>query len=103
MLYIQVDGAKTALYFGYEIYRSNKPEHLRSRLPRQHSCFSTAAPAQTPNRQTAILVEADATPTCAGLDCPPWRVAPDFDVCLKADQKFYSGSYHTWKARAEQL
>lgn len=59
--------------------------------------FSTVAPAQTPNRQTATLVEADATPTCAGFDCPPWRVAPDFDVCLKADQKFYFGSYHTWK------
>jgi hypothetical protein len=59
--------------------------------------FSTVAPAQTPNRQTAILIEADATPTCAGLDCPPWRVAPDFEVCLKADQKFYFGSYHTWK------
>jgi hypothetical protein len=59
--------------------------------------FSTVAPAQTPNRQTAILVEADADPTCAGLDCPPWHVVPDFDVCLKADQKFYFGSYHTWK------
>lgn len=57
--------------------------------------FSAVAPAQTPNRQTAILVEAGAAPTCAGLDCPPWHVAPDFDVCLKAGQKFYFGSYHT--------
>ena len=47
--------------------------------------FSAAAPAQTPKRQTAILVEADATPSCAGLDCPPWHVAPDFDVCLQVD------------------
>jgi hypothetical protein len=59
--------------------------------------FSTVATAQTPNRQTAILVEADETPTCAGLDCPPWRVPPDFVVCLQADQKFYFGPYESWK------
>jgi hypothetical protein len=59
--------------------------------------FSAGAFAQTANKQTAILVEADGNPTCAGLDCPPWHVAPDFDVCLKADQKFYFGFYSAYK------
>jgi hypothetical protein len=55
--------------------------------------FSTRTLAQISNKQTAILVEANATPTCAGLDCPPWHVPPDFDVCLRVDQKFYFGWY----------
>jgi hypothetical protein len=59
--------------------------------------FCAVALAHASKRQTAILLEADVIPGCAGLDCPPWHVAPDFDVCLLADQKFYFGSYHAWK------
>jgi len=55
--------------------------------------FNTAAFAQNPSKQTALLVEVFENPTCAGLDCPPWYVAPDFDVCLKAGDKLYFGSY----------
>jgi hypothetical protein len=55
--------------------------------------FSTALFPQIPNKQTAILVEAYGLPTCAGFDCPPWHVAQDFEVCLKAGEKFYLGSY----------
>ena len=55
--------------------------------------FSTASFPQIPNKQTATLVEAYGLPTCAGLDCPPWHVAQDFEVCLKAGEKFYRGSY----------
>lgn len=55
--------------------------------------FSGAAFAQNSSKQTALLVEVFENPTCAGLDCPPWHVAPDFDVCLKAGDKLYFGFY----------
>jgi len=48
-------------------------------------------------RQAAVIVEADALPGCAGLDCPPWPTPLDFDVCVRIDQHFYSGMYRPWK------
>jgi len=33
-------------------------------------------------RQAAVVVEADALPGCAGLDCPPWPTPLDFETSI---------------------
>ena len=49
--------------------------------------------ADTPQRITAVLVEAHSMPKCYGLDCPPWTVPDDIDFCFQAGNSFYVGMY----------
>ena len=53
------------------------------------------------HRQAAVIVEADALPGCAGLDCPPWPTPLDFDVCVRIDQHFYPGMRRPVSVKAD--
>jgi hypothetical protein len=60
------------------------------------SILATVARCQRPVRVIAIVVEAQATPRCSGLDCPPWHVPDDVDLCFEAGGKIYTGTYRPW-------
>jgi hypothetical protein len=47
-------------------------------------------------RKTGTLVEANALPGCAGLDCPPWPTPTDVDVCIEMEGSYYTGMYRPW-------
>jgi len=52
--------------------------------------------AATSQRKRAILVEIHSMPRCYGLDCPPWTIPDDVDVCFQAGDVFYTGIYRPW-------
>jgi hypothetical protein len=57
----------------------------------------TGSPSAPKSQQkTATLVEANALPGCAGLDCPPWPMPIDVDVCIDRDGNYYTGIYRPW-------
>jgi hypothetical protein len=57
----------------------------------------TGSPSAPKSQQkTATLVEANALPGCAGLDCPPWPMPIDVDVCIDMDGNYYTGIYRPW-------
>jgi hypothetical protein len=52
---------------------------------------SPSAPKSQP--KTATIIETNALPGCAGLDCPPWPMPNDLDVCIEMDGNYYTGTY----------
>ena len=57
----------------------------------------TGSPSATKSqRKTATIVEANAIPGCAGLDCPPWPMPINVDVCIEMDGNYYIGMYRPW-------
>src|SRR5271167_2766882 len=52
--------------------------------------------ASSTQTKTATLVEAQGVPRCSGLDCPPWPVPDDVNVCVLADNTYYTGTYQPW-------
>ena len=88
----RVDGANGALHRGMTFFGRTTRKAVAAIFLVTLLILSTSAFAQNSN-QTALLVEVFENPTCAGLDCPPWHVAPDFEVCLKAGDKLYFGFY----------
>src|ERR1700730_15240615 len=55
---------------------------------------NSAAPNS--QRKVATLIEVHASPRCYGLDCPPWPMPWDDNVCLQIDQSYYTGTYSPW-------
>ena len=58
--------------------------------------FTLATAARSQQPVAATLVEVHASPKCSGLDCPPWVVPSDLDVCFEAEGKFFTGVYLPW-------
>lgn len=46
--------------------------------------------------QTATVVEVETHSRCVGLDCPPWPMPSDADVCIRIGPNFYTGGYSPW-------
>jgi hypothetical protein len=55
-----------------------------------------SASANTPEKKSAILVEAYPTPRCYGLDCPPWPTPPDMNFCFQMGATYYVGISEEW-------
>jgi hypothetical protein len=55
----------------------------------------------------AILIEAEPTRLCVGLDCPPWPVPDDFGFCFQAGDTYYTGTYRSralpWATKGKKL
>jgi hypothetical protein len=77
----------------------NKTEAMRKRVPGLVVSFILLAVSPSAPKlpqKTATLVEANALPGCAGLDCPPWPMPIDVDVCIEMDGNYYTGMYRPW-------
>lgn len=58
--------------------------------------LSGQSPADKPQKQAAILVEAQIAPRCYGLDCPPLPVPFDAYLCFQVKDIYYIGTYSPW-------
>ncbi len=53
-------------------------------------------PAASAPTQTATLVEVRAMPGCAGLDCPPWPMPMNINICLEINGTYFTATYRPW-------
>jgi len=63
---------------------------------------SGVAPADTPQRKTALLLEAHGMPEYAGLDAPRRPMPDGADFCFQVDDHFYVARIVCWEYRGQQ-
>ncbi len=60
------------------------------------SLLTQAVSADNSEKKKAILVDAYSAPRCYGLDCPPWRTAPNADFCFQVGDTYHTAISRPW-------